>query len=289
MRGLLDALCAGGIYDHLGGGFARYSTDAEWRVPHFEKMLYDNAQILELLALAHAETPTPLYAARARETFGWLMREMRAEGAFAASLDADSEGEEGRFYVWSADEIDARPRRRRGGVQGRLRRQAGRQLGGPQRAQARDAARRRRPPRRGSPAPAARLFARAREARPAGARRQDPRRLERPDDRRAGARRRRVRRARISRRRARRVRLRRRDACATATAGSSTPGAPAASARAGMLDDYAAMARAALSLFEATGEPRLSRRRDALGRGGSEEFGAEDGGLYLTARDAGTA
>ena len=59
VRALLDALCAGGIYDHLGGGFARYSVDGEWRVPHFEKMLYDNAQILELLALAYAETPTP--------------------------------------------------------------------------------------------------------------------------------------------------------------------------------------------------------------------------------------
>ncbi len=104
-RGLLDALCAGGIYDHLGGGFARYSTDAEWLAPHFEKMLYDNAQILELLALAHAETPTPLYAERARETFAWLMREMRVGDAFAASLDADSEGEEGRFYLWRADEV----------------------------------------------------------------------------------------------------------------------------------------------------------------------------------------
>ena len=65
VRRLLDALCEGGIYDHLGGGFARYSTDAEWHVPHFEKMLYDNAQILELLAFAHAETPTRSIAARA--------------------------------------------------------------------------------------------------------------------------------------------------------------------------------------------------------------------------------
>ena len=108
VRRLLDALCEGGIYDHLGGGFARYSTDAEWHVPHFEKMLYDNAQILELLALAHAETPAPLYAARAHETFGWLTREMLVEGGgFAASQDADQDGEEGLFFVWTADEIDA--------------------------------------------------------------------------------------------------------------------------------------------------------------------------------------
>jgi uncharacterized protein YyaL (SSP411 family) len=105
VRGLLDALCAGGIYDHIGGGFARYSVDAEWHVPHFEKMLYDNAQILELLAFAQAQTPSPIYANRARDTFGWLMREMKAGDAFAASLDADQEGEEGKFYVWSAAEI----------------------------------------------------------------------------------------------------------------------------------------------------------------------------------------
>ena len=107
VRGLLDALSAGGIYDHLGGGFARYSVDGEWHVPHFEKMLYDNAQILELLALAQAEAPSPVYAARARDTFAWLQREMRAGGAFAASLDADQDGEEGLFYVWTAAEIDA--------------------------------------------------------------------------------------------------------------------------------------------------------------------------------------
>jgi uncharacterized protein YyaL (SSP411 family) len=103
----LDRMAMGGIYDHLGGGFARYATDDSWLVPHFEKMLYDNAQLIELYTWAWQETQAPLYAARVSETIDWLLREMRVEGAFAAALDADSEHEEGKFYVWTAAEIEA--------------------------------------------------------------------------------------------------------------------------------------------------------------------------------------
>ena len=285
VRHLLNALCEGGIYDHLGGGFARYSTDAEWHVPHFEKMLYDNAQILELLALAHAETATPLFEARARETFGWLTREMLVEGAaFAASQDADQDGEEGLFFVWTADEIDhalgpdspafkaAYDVRPEGNWEGRnvLRR---RDVHGDDAAEAALAASR------------ARLFA-LREARAKPGR--DDKILADWNGLMIAA---------LAR------------AAAVFDAPEFLEAARAAYAfvdknlrnargqlvhawregrigAAGMLDDYASMARAALALFEATGQRAYLEDALALTRSAQDLFGDSDGSFFLTARDA---
>ena len=268
----LRAMASGGMYDQIGGGFARYSVDPHWLVPHFEKMLYDNALLARAYLHGWQVTGDPLFRRVAEETLDWALREMRApEGGFFSALDADSEGVEGKFYVWSVDELRAAlgdepdadeaiawfGATDRGNFEG-----ANIPVRGPGTPER---------PRRLAPAP----LRGARRARLAGARRQAPDLLERADD--LGARR--------GRRGARAARLPRCGGaapptscsarCATRTAACCAPGRTAAAALNAYLEDHAFLLEALLTLYESSFEPRWFAEARALADTMIERFGDE--------------
>ena len=263
-------MARGGIYDQVGGGFARYSVDAQWLVPHFEKMLYDNALLVRLGAHLWQATRDAEVRRVTEETIDWVAREMTSpEGGFYSSLDADSEGHEGNFYVWDASELDVPARRRCVAGEGVLGRDARGELRGAQHSvrAARSRGRGAGAGRHGRQSCAPRWSARrascttraSERVRP-GARREDPRRwngLMLRGARRSGARVRRRGAAR-ARRAQRRVPVLARSCATAACCAHYKDGAARIP---GFLEDYAAVALGALALYQLTFDRVVARPR----------------------------
>ena len=279
----LRSMASGGIFDQVGGGFARYSVDATWTVPHFEKMLYDNALLARAYLHGYQRSGDPILRRTAEETLDWALREMRGpEGGFYSALDADSEGVEGKFYVWTLDELRAVldpadadaaiawfGATERGNFEGANILESR----GPE------------PERRAAPADPRRAAGGAGGARAPGPRRQAPDRLERADDRRAGRRRRRARARGLPRRGPHRRRVRPRRA-----AHGRRPAAAHLQRRRGeiaaYLEDHAFLLEALLALYEATFEPRWFTAARTLADTLVAHFAdAELGGFFSTADD----
>ena len=278
----LRAMASGGMYDQVGGGFARYSVDARWVIPHFEKMLYDNALLARAYLHGFQVSGEPFFERVCTETLDWVLRDLRQEeGGFASALDADSEGEEGRFYVWTPDEVRAvlgdDGRRRRDRV---LRHRRPAELRGPLGAGAGDerpgGARR-------DQAAAARG---ARAARLAGARRQAADGVER------------ARRSRRSPRPAPRSSARTTATppsrapsssgatCATPTGGCCAPTTAGRRGSRAYLEDHAFLLEALLTLYETTFDPRWFAAARELAETILARFSdPERGGFFATADD----